>query len=284
MPRKQVTRLRKECGELAGHSWRQAERVAAAATDVVRHWLPDDQEVVDLLHFQLCIGEKLENNRDSLTATDNHHTHELRIDSNLREDRDRWTSDLRQRAIRLRDSLDGLFGPGGATKIFEEAAIIPTDPVALHQLMGHVRDNLDDDDFPMPKPLQKSFKLDRKDAIADFEESHQGLGVALKGLEAAASDSKHSQSLKDAEVDEVAVFNGKVYRYYEALYDLIGFDRLSNRLRRSSRRTASGNEPDNPNADDPAADLAAVGFDPLEERRSDGVPQEANDTDLKAAA
>lgn len=255
MPRRKVTRLRKACGQLAGHSWQQAERIAQAATEAVRHWLPDAQEIVDLLHFQLCLGEKLEAHRDRLTEIDNQHAHELQVDRNLRQDRDEAAADLREIALQLRSSFDGLYGTGGSTKIFEEAPIIPTDPVALIQLMAHVQRNLGDDEFPMPKPLQKGFKLDREAAVKDLQEPFQRLGIALKALEAAESNSKHSQSLKDAEVAEVEAFTGKVYRFYESLYDLVGFDRLSKRVRRSARRsTTSDPETGNPETGDPEID------------------------------
>ncbi len=244
MPQRKVTRLRKFCGLLAGHSWQQAERIAQAATAMVLEWLPEGQQVVDLLHLQICLGEKLEYYRDRLTGIDDEHMRELQVDRNLRERRDADASDLRERSLQLRDSLDGLYGNGGSKKIFQEAPIIPTDPVALHQLMGRVLNNLGDQDFPMPEPLQKGFTLDRDAAVSELEEPHQRLGASLKALAAAASDSKHSQSRKDAEVDEVAVFTGKVVRFYEALYDLVGFDRLSDRLRLSSHSSATG-EPEN---------------------------------------
>ncbi len=280
MPRRRVTRLRKLCGLLAGHSWQQAERVSEAATGLVLEWLPDDQEVVDVLHLQLALGEKLEHHRRSLTGIDNRHIHELQLDSNLREERDESAADLRQRSLQLRDSFDGLFGPGGSKKIFEEAPLIPTDPVALHQLMGHVLDNLGNDDFPMPEPLQLGFTLDRTAAVSDLEQPHQRLGAALKALEASGSDSKHSQSLKDAEVEEVAVFTGRVMRFYEALYDLVGFVRLSDRLRKSSHRAAAGEaepgepEPGGPAAGGPGAESDAAG--PRDQSDAGDAPEEQN--------
>ena len=251
MPRKKVTRLRKLCTLLAGHSWQQAERIAQAATDAVRHLLDDDQEVVDLLHFQLCLGELIEQRSDRLTAIDDEHASELAIDRELREERDDSAADLRERSIQQRDSMLGLFGPGGTYKIFGESPVIPVDPVPLHQLMGRVLKHLGEETFPMPRPLQQGFTLDREAAIRDLEEPHRRLGAALKALKAAESDSKHSQSRKDEEVEEVEVFTGRVMRFYEALYDLAGFDRLSGRLRRSSHRAAAANDEDDDVGADP---------------------------------
>ena len=256
MPRRKVTRLRKLCGLIAGHAWQQAERVAAAATDVVRHWLPEDQHKVDHEHFLMCLGEKLEHYRQRLTEIDNQHMHELQVDRNLRQERDAATAWLRERMLQLRDSLDGLFGRGGSAKIFEDAARIPADPVALHQLTGHVRDNFGNEAFPMPEPLQNGFKLDRKEAVKDLEEPYQRLDKALKTLETTQSESKHSQSVKDEEIDEVEEFTGKAVRYLEAFLDLVGFDGLSDRLRRSSHRAANSDS-DEPDPDDDSVEPAA---------------------------
>ncbi len=255
MPRKKVTRLRKQCALLAGHSWTQAERVAEAATDEVRRWLPDDQEVVDVLHLQLCLGERLEEQRELLTEIDNRHMHELQVDRNLRLERDALTAGVRERMIQLRNSCDGLFGAGGGAKIFEEAPVVPVDPVALHQLTGHVIANLDDDDFPMPKPLQRGFKLDRKEVVLDLKEPWKRLGTVLKRLAETESGSKFSQARKDSQVGEVEIFIGKVFRFYEALYDLAGFRGLAERVRRSSHRAAlAAAEDEEAEGEEPAAD------------------------------
>ena len=243
MPRIRVTRLRKFCNLLAGHSLEQAEVIADASTDLVRDLLPDGQEVVDLLQFQLSLGERLESYCDLLSEIDDAHMKELQDDRNLRRERDAASAELRERSIQLRDSLDGLFGPGGTETIFQERPVIPTDPVALHQLMGRVRKNLLDQAFPLPRTLQTGFTLDRAAAVADLEAPFERLGTVLKTLAAAESASKRSQTEKNRELTEIERFSLRVMRYYEALFDLAGFPDLSDRLRRSSHR-ATGDEPD----------------------------------------
>jgi hypothetical protein len=257
MPRKQVTRLRKDCDRITGHLWAQAERAADAAYQLVRPWLPEELESADILHFMLCVGERLDAIRDSLTASDNQHNHKLFVDRGLREERDSANADLRQHGLQLRDSLDGLFGRGGGSKIFEDAPSIPTDPVALHQFIGHVIDNLADEDFPMPEPLQSGFSLDREAAIRDLRGPHDRLGKALKKLKSTESESKYSQSHKDSEVAQARIFVGKADRFLESFFDLIGLDGLSDRVRPSSRR-ASGGDPTDPTGDEPDVDTAPL--------------------------
>lgn len=256
MPRIRVTRLRKFCNLLAGHSLEQAEVIASASTDLVRDLLPEGQEVVDLLQFQLSLGERLENFCDVLSEIDDAHMRELQDDRNLRQERDAAFAELRERSIQLRDSLDGLFGPGGTERIFQERPVIPTDPVAAHQLMGRVRKNLLDQAFPLPRPLQTGFTLDRAAAVADLEAPFQRLGAVLKTLAAAESASKRSQTQKNRELAEVERFSLRVMRYYEALFDLAGYPDLSDRLRRSTHRVAN-DEPDLGGADDAPPPAAA---------------------------
>ncbi len=68
MPRRKVTRLRKFCGQLAGHSSRQAERVTQAALMLVESCLAAGQGELDMLAFQACLGELLDRHRDSLST------------------------------------------------------------------------------------------------------------------------------------------------------------------------------------------------------------------------
>ncbi len=257
MPRKKVTRLRKFCGQLAGHSWRRAERVTAAAVELLRPVLPDDAGVLTALDFLLYLGELLEKHRGELTSVDNQHNHELQVDHNLRQERDAATAKARFAMLGLRDSLDGLFGPGGGRKIFEDAPAVPNDPMALHQLMGHVIDNLGNEQFPMPRPLQEGFSLDREGAVRDLQEPYQRLSGVLTGLEGTQSDSKFSQTRKDGQVEDTEVFAYKVARYFEAYFDLVNLDGLSDRVRNSSHRAAGDDDEPPAESEGPEAESAS---------------------------
>ncbi len=246
MPRRKVTRLRKFCGLLAGHSWQQAERVAQAAIELIRPFLPPDQEDVTLLEFLLYLAELLEQRRKELTATDNRHLHELQVDRDLRRERRAKNSKVRELLLQLRDSLDGLYGPGGGNKVFEDAPSIPTDPIDVVQFTGHVLDNLGNEDFPLPKPLHKGITLDRQQIVRDLEGPHRDLEAVVKKLESTASDSKFSQTRKDAEVVATEEIAFKFVRFLEAFCDLVGLDALSDRLRLSSHIARGGEDAENP--------------------------------------
>jgi hypothetical protein len=258
MPRKKVTQLRKLCGLLAGHSRQHAERAAEAATELVRPWLPEGVDVVDMLAFHLALGRRLQHEATGVTAIDDQHMFELQFDRNVREDRDRAAADLREKLLQLKDGLNGVYGPGGANKIFTEAGPLPTDPVAVHQLGGRVRANLANADFPWPKPRQGGLSLDREQAVADLEEPYQRLDEALVKLQGSESESKLSQATKDSSVAGVDTFGNKVARFYEAFYALIGLDGLAQRVRRSSHRAANS-EAEPGDDDDSGGDPAELG-------------------------
>ena len=258
MPRIKVTRLRKFCGLLAGHSWQQAERVALAARDLVARWLPPDVGDITLLDFQLYLAELLDSNRVDLTSADNFHLHELAVDRTLRQERAAATAEVREKVLQLRDSLDGLYGPGGSAKIFEEVGPTPADPVALVQYTGHALDNLRNEDFPLPTPLQRGFTLDRPAAVSDVEGPYQRLVEVLRQLESTQSDSKFSQGRKDDSVSVTETFAFKVARFYEALYALVGLDGLASRVRKSTRTTRAGGDPGLPEDDGDAGETLEI--------------------------
>lgn len=244
MPRKTITRLRKLCGRLAGHSRQQAELVTQAALGLIRDQLPEGQETVDLLQFQVWLSEKLAATRDQLTALDNEHAHELQVDRNVREDRDAATKELRERLFQLRDGLDGIYGTGGSAKVFEDAPRIPDDPMEVHQLGGHVRANLRNPAFEMPTVLHQGLTLDREAAASELDEPFLKLDDALRRLENTESESKRSQSKKDSSVVGSRRFADRVARFLESFYDLVGQDRLAQRVRRSSRSRSAGEPED----------------------------------------
>ncbi len=250
MPRRKVTRLRKFCGLLAGHAWRRADRVTQAALELVAECLADGQTALDMNEFMVCLGMLLEKHRDSLTSADNRHQHELYVDRDLRLERDALTAKVREGMLQLRDSLDGLYGPSGTIKILEDGPAVPTDPFALHQFADHALDNLDNDEFPMPTPLQEGITLDRKQVVRNLRQPLERLGTVLKSLEGTESDSKFSQSRKDGHVGDTEAFALKVARYFEAFYDLVGLEGMSERVRQSSHRAKSG-ETETPENDGP---------------------------------
>ncbi len=263
MPRIKVTRLRKFCGRLAGHAMRRAQRVTAAAIELVASCLADGQEDVSLKEFMICLALLLEQHRDGLTSADNRHQHKLTVDHGLRLEREALTVQVREGTLQLRDSLDGLYGASGTLKILEDGPAVPTDPMALHQFVGHGLDNLDDDEFPMPAPLQEGITLDRKQVAGNLRQPWRRLGTVLKRLEGTESDSKYSQSRKDVRVGDTDVFALKVARFLEAFYALVGLDEMARRVRLSTHRATGG-------ADTPEND--GLGDEP---ETSDAEPSEA---------
>ena len=239
MPFRTVTKAIKEAEKLAGHARQHAERVALSATEPYSDRLSEDRPFLTVHEHQVFLGETLAEARAELVAIDDRHVHELQIVANLREQRDRTVSSLRELLFQLKRTLDGYFGAGGSNRFFEEAPIIPSDPVALHQLADRVFNNLTDPEFPVPEPQQEGVLVSPRVMASGFEDDLVRLGQLLGWLRDSESESKHTQSLKDAAVERLEKLNGQVGRYFEALYDIAGHERLSDRLRTSTRRRSS---------------------------------------------
>ena len=267
MPFRTVTNANKLAEKLAGHSRRHSERVALSATAPYSDRLPEGLRFLDLFEYQTLLGETLAEMRTELVAIDDRHAHELQIVANLREQRDRTVSNLRELLFQLRQTLDGYFGAGKSALFFDEAPVIPKDPVALHQLAERIHENLIDPDFPLPEAQQEGVMVSPRVMASGFEDAMTRLGQLLVWLRDSESESKHTQSLKDAAIERLEKFNGKVGRFFEALYDIAGHERLSSRLRISRHRRSddppspeSGDdtETDPPEDDEPSESAEAV--------------------------
>ena len=234
MPYRQVIRAKKLGGQVAGHARRHARRVAASATAPFRDRLSPEREFLDLYEYQVAVGERLDRMREELIAIDDRHAGQLELDRQLRDQREAWYSELRAALLRLKDILDGSFGPGASRAVFQEdPPNMPDDPVALHQLGQRISDTLTDPGFDL-EPAQQGVTVDPVALAGGFAVPLDGLGTTLKRLHDSESETRHTQSRKDEQLERLRGYSGKVVRFYEAFYDLAGHERLANRLRRSS--------------------------------------------------
>lgn len=75
-----------------------------------------------------------------------------------------------------------------------------------------------------------------------LEQPLRDLERALTWLHESESESKHTQSPKDAILELAEAFAGEVARFYEALYDVAGHERLARRLRNSTHVRPDGDD------------------------------------------
>ncbi len=254
MPYRTVTNARKLASRLAGHSRKHGERVADSATRPYHRLIPDGRRYLDLYEYQIALGETVDEMRQELAAIDDRHARELQSVRNLRELRDAAVADLRESLFQLKQTLEGYFGPGGSHKIFDESPAVPNDPEMLHQLAERIHHNLTNPEFPMPEPTQDGVVVSPRVLASSFEDPRIRLGQFLVWLHDSESESKHTQSSKDAAVEQLEKLNGKVARFFESFYDVAGHERLASRLRRSSRRRSGGSEPESGDEAEPSAE------------------------------
>lgn len=257
MPYREVTRTGKLGGRLAAHARQHARRVAESATAPFRDRLPPDREFLDLYEFQIAISDELDRRRDELLAIDDRHARQLERDRQLREQRDSWMVQVRAALIKIKDTAEGGYGPGASRKIFnEDPPVLPDDPAALHQVGQRVFDSLTDPEFAL-EPTQDGVAVNPRTLAEGFRIPLEGLGDSLEQLHVSESETRHTQSLKDAALEEYNTYTGNAARYLEAYFVLAGHKRLAKRLRQSSHGRAARDEPSSGPA--PAAEPAPEG-------------------------
>ena len=243
MPYREVIRAKKLGGQFAGHSRQHAELVATSACEPFRDRLPPGQKYLDLYEYQIALGEELDRMHVQLIVIDNRHAEQRDIVRQLREKRGDRVQKLRSALLKLKSTAEGSYGPGASRAIFkEDPPRLPNDPTALYQLAKRVFDILTDPGFSL-ETGQPGVVIHPAVLAEGFAEPLQDLATALTELHDAESALARTQSEKDQHLEAQEIFNGKVARFYEALYDLAGLDRLSGRLRRSSHVRPETGEP-----------------------------------------
>jgi hypothetical protein len=243
MPYREVTRARKAASKFAAHARRHAQRVAESATELFGG-APDGQEYLDLHQFQIRVGDRLDQMYERLLDDDDEHAGELQRDRELRRQRDRHLVELRELLLQLKKILDGYSGPGTAQKVFKEDPRVPMDAAATHQLTRRVHRTLLDPEFHL-QGTQDGVAVNIRVLAQSLEEPMNGLGETLVALDSSESETKHTQSEKDARLAETREYNGLVARFFEALYALAGHRRLASRLRNSSHLRPGAEPPPN---------------------------------------
>ncbi len=258
MPYRQVIRAKKFGGQFAAHTRQHAERVARSATEPFRDRLPPGRKHLDLEEYQVAVGDELDRLDAELTAIDDRHAAQLVRNRQLRERRDRLTTEVRETLIQIKDGAEGHYGPGSARTLFQEdPPRIPSDPVAVLQLGDRVHDALNDPGFDL-QPTQPGVQVNPKVLATSLEGPLFELGATLRELHDSESLTRHTQSEKDAKLAEAEAFEGNVARFLEAFYVLAGHKRLASRLRRSSHlRAALGAGPEEPAEDGRETEAAA---------------------------
>ncbi len=279
MPYREVIRAEKLGGRVAGHARQHSRRVAKSATDPFRDRLPPDREFLDLYEYQVAVGEELDQMRRELIAIDDQHAREQEADRQVRDQRDDWVAGLRAALLKLKDTLEGSYGPGTSRMVFkEDPPRLPDDPVALHQVGHRVFDAMTDPQFEL-LPAQPGVAVNPRVLAEGFEPPLRGLGETLERLHDSESETRHTQSQKDVLLQRLATYSGKAARLFEALADLAGHEGLASRLRRSrhARRGDGDGEagPAPASTDLPAASPAAAEEAPPAPTAGGETPEEA---------
>ncbi len=220
-----VSKLGKLCGRLSAFARALGERVAAAAAEPFRERLTACPGFPDLWEFQLLLADKLDTMYRQLLAWDNDLAREIQHGRVLRDLRQRLVSELRQEISRLLDLLNAAYG---AAAVWRSAGVLPPphQPDALHLMARRFHGVLNDPSLELP-PARHGMEVDATELSTVLEAPMGRLGETLEQLAANESAVAHCRSRKTEAQEQLRSYAERVERFYLALADLGGHDRIA---------------------------------------------------------
>ncbi|MEQ1506789.1 MAG: hypothetical protein ABMB14_31470 [Myxococcota bacterium] len=259
MPSKQVTDRQKSAGAV----FKVVDTYRPRLADGIRAVTGDPAAAAAALALAAAGGAQLAGSATRLVAADEAHAVELADDAGLRATRETAVAALRERLIRLREALVGMYGnttPGAVGFV----GSTPEDPVVLVRYGRQVAQGLRKPNV-LPAPRFPTAVLIPTDEAGILDGLARDLAVAI---EAVAEDQRENQVTRTARDAAMAAHDqtfSRTANLLVALYDFAGEPELADRVRpsvRSPGRLAADAEA---GAD---ADDATTGADPTTE---DGI-------------
>ncbi len=238
MPERMVTQLEADCESLAAAAAEHNPLVSERMTELWRSNIPKGQKVINILQLQSCLADDLIHRRDRLVDASHSALSDRTANRAQLQVRDNSVEELREKLFQARSTFEGVYGAGSSFKIFEEAPVIPNQPRPLRHLARRVVDNLTSPDFELPPVREDGVTLDPVQLAKGIEAPLRKMEEAMAVLESRRRAYDQSLQQKGSSMTVTRAMVGRIARFLEALYDLAGYEVLSDRVRPSSHRAA----------------------------------------------
>ncbi len=238
MPQRMVTQLEADCEGLAAAASGHNPLVSERLTDLWRSNIPKGQKVINITQIQSCLADDLLHRRDRLVGDSRSVVSGLTANRVQVTERDSSVEELREKLFQARSTFEGVYGAGSSFKIFEHAPLIPTQPRQLRHLAQVVVGNLTSPDFELPPVREEGVTIDPVALARGIEKPLRKMEAAISALDDKRRDYDQSLQRKGSSMTGTQAMVGRSARFLEALYDLAGFEVLSDRVRPSSHRAA----------------------------------------------
>lgn len=231
------------CRRLSHHGRRFGRRIAGAAAARCRGRSPDPGPGIGLAEYQVLLAHELDRRYAHLVACHDRRLRDREILGELRRGRDVAVMALRQTLIRVSDALKSSYPPRGLAQTFlRQFRPLPAAAEALLYLAERFRAALIDPRLELGPP-RMGVEVDLAVVTSGLEAPMRGLGEVLTELPDAEAAERFSGAERSAALEEARSLAGKVSRYYQALADLAGDERLARRLRQSLAARPASHSP-----------------------------------------
>ena len=229
--------------------WKLGMRVAAATSDPARNEkamrgliarcadaVPEGTASLSVAEAQYYVGRQIELDTERLRLGEHDHQKNLvGVDARRRE-RDAAVAEVYGVVLRTKGAFEKVFGPRTSVKLLGLDTQVPTDPARLFQTTDQARSWLRDPEVELPAVDLPGFTFDREAMAAGLDRPLERLGSALAVLPREQKHSVDSLAIKLAGLQQLDQLIGRGARWLEALYDLCGMEKESDRVRPSSHR------------------------------------------------
>ncbi len=229
MTRKVVTEVLKTCGRLVGHARGAGSMVAAAVSGRYGGRRPGRRGSLGVGELQLALADELAAMQARLVAWDDRCAREVERGRRLRRRRERLQAELRSTLRRLKSSFSGAFDGPTARYLLGPVRRLGGSPAEILEQAERLHATLTDPAVELPPP-GPGLEIDLVLAADSFQRPMAGLGETLAELPECESAERHARSRKGEELERLALFAERVARFYSALCELAGHERVAQGL------------------------------------------------------
>lgn len=216
-----------------------SQTAADVLSEVLQPYLEKEEAVPDLWQFQRLLARRLEGMRKELAEADSVHDKEVRDDRTVRFDRDEAATDLRERLVGIRRTVEGSFGPGASAALLGIEGNLPRDPRILRSIGSKLMMRLQEEGLQGRESRLSGVQLDPTAWVQELDEPLGRLDEALRRLDRESRQAETTLIAKQQAMEAYDRAYLATARLMEDFFAYAGLTELAERVR-PSRRSVSG--------------------------------------------
>ena len=171
-----------------------------------------------------------------LSMAEDEHQRKLALIAELGGRRDELNQELVAVFVKVRGTLESLFGSRRGFVLANVSGNSPREPRRLLQQVGQTMSFLRNPAVDLPSHGLKGAKIDLAELANDLKPSYDALTLVLEGLDRTTKESHGTLAARNRATTEFDDIFGWVAGSFESLFHLAGLHELAERVRPSRRR------------------------------------------------